>query len=56
MSLLTINQASRRLPFSEPSLRDRIKRGDLTVTRISGRIYLDEAQLAEKFGQLFRSA
>lgn len=56
MALLTINQASRRLPFSDPALRDKIKRGKLTAIWVEGRMYLDEEQLAAKFGPLFRSA
>jgi hypothetical protein len=55
MSMLTIDEATRRLPFSGPSLRHRITKGELTPTRIAGRIYLSEDELRQKFGALFRS-
>jgi hypothetical protein len=56
MSMLTIDEATRRLPFSGPSLRHRIAKGELVATRIAGRIYLSEAELREKFGILFRAS
>lgn len=53
-SMLTFREASLRLPYSEPSLRARVQKGELSQTRIGGRLYLSEGELREKFGPLFR--
>jgi len=53
---ITISEAARRLPFTDPALRSKIARGELTPVRIAGRIYLDERELREKYGPLLRPA
>lgn len=53
---LTIDEASKRLPISEPALRNMVHRGEIEVVRIGRRIYLTEDELRRKFSILFRTA
>jgi len=53
-TLRSISQAAKALPFSEPSLRNKIERGELNVVKICGNIYLEESELCDKFGDLYQ--
>jgi len=52
--LLTVAQAAKRLPLSEPALRARIDRGEIKCLRLGGHVFIDERELQEKFGPLYR--
>ena len=52
--LLTVAQAAKRLPLSEPALRSRIDRGEIKCLRLGGHVFLEEGELQEKFGPLYR--
>jgi len=55
MPMLTIAEANRRLSHStEAALRAQIVKGHLTAHRVGSRIYLDEAELRQKYGILFK--
>jgi excisionase family DNA binding protein len=54
--LLTIAQAAKRTPYSEPAIRSRIDRGELQATRIGGRVFVTEAALLAAFGILVQPA
>ena len=45
--LLTIAQAAKSTPYSEPQIRDRIKDGRLKATRVAGAIYVHVDDLGE---------
>jgi len=55
-NLLSVADAARRLPYSEPALRHKINRGELEAIRIGRHIYLTEPELRAKFGVLFHAA
>ncbi len=45
--LLSVSQASKRTPLSEPQIRARINTGQLPAIRLAGGIYIHEDALAE---------
>jgi hypothetical protein len=45
--LLTIAQAAKSTPYSEPQIRDRIKDGRLKAIRVAGAIYVHVDDLGE---------
>jgi len=53
-ALLTVAQAAKRTPLSEPALRARIDRGELKCLRLGGHVFLEEKELQEKFGPLYQ--
>jgi len=46
--LLTVAQAAKRTPLSEPAIRSRIDRGEIACIRIGGHVFL------MKLGKLFQ--
>jgi len=54
--LLTVAQAARRTPFSEPAIRNRIARGEIPCVRLGGNIYVAESALEAALGELYQPA
>lgn len=54
MPYLTVSEATKRTPFSEPVIRGMIRRGELVPIRTGTRMMLDEAELSAKLGILFK--
>ena len=54
--LLSIRDAAKRTPLSEPALRNRISRGELKCVRISGHVFVTETELRIKLGDLYQPA
>ena len=52
--LLTIAQAAKRIPLSEPALRSRIDRGEIKCLRLGGHVFLEEKELEQRFGPLYQ--
>ena len=46
--LLTVSEAAKRTPLSEPAIRSRIDRGEIACIRIGGHVFL------MKLGKLFQ--
>ena len=53
--LLTVAEAAKRTPLSEPAIRSRIDRGEIACVRIGGHVFLDQKELRTKLGSLFQS-
>ena len=53
-TLRSIAQAAKGLPFSEPSIRGKIARGEVRVVKIADYIYIEEAELRRAFGDLYQ--
>jgi len=53
--LLTVAQAAKLTPLSEPAIRSKIDRGEIACIRIGGHVFLDKDELTAKLGSLFRS-
>jgi hypothetical protein len=51
---VTIAEAARRVPFTEPALRGKILRGELTPLKILGRLYISVEELQRVFGPLYQ--
>ena len=54
--LLTVAQAAKRTPLSEPAIRSRIDRGEIACVRIGGHLFLDQNELRTTLGKLFQPA
>ena len=54
--LLTVAQAAKRTPLSEPAIRSSIDRGEIACVRIGGHVFLAEDELRTKLGTLFQPA
>ena len=54
--LLTIAEAAKRTPVSQPAIRSRIDRGEIACVRIGGHVFLSEDELRSKLGKLFQPA
>ncbi len=52
--LLTVAEAARRTPFSEPALRAKILRGEIQCVRLGGHIFVAETELRAKLGDLYQ--
>jgi len=52
--LLTVAEAAKRMPLSEPAIRSRIDRGEINCVRIGGHVFLSEDELRMKLGKLFQ--
>jgi len=52
-ALRSIAQAAKDPPFSEPSIRGKIARGEVRVVKIADYIYIEEAKLRRLFGALY---
>jgi len=52
--LLTVAEAAKRRPLSEPAIRSRIDRGEIACVRIGGHVFLDQNELRTKLGDLFQ--
>jgi len=52
--LLTVAQAAKRTPLSEPAIRSRIDRGEIACIRIGGHVFVDQNELRTKLGPLFQ--
>ena len=51
---LTVAEAAKRTPLSEPAIRSRIDRGEINCVRIGGHVFLSEDELRMKLGKLFQ--
>jgi excisionase family DNA binding protein len=54
-NLLTIGMAAKRLPVSEPTLRNLIGRHEFPCLRIDGRLFVLETDLRKRFGDEYHS-
>ncbi len=54
--LLTVAQAAKLTPLSEPSIRSKIDRGEIACVRIGGHVFLDKKELSTKLGTLLQPA
>ena len=52
--LLTIAQAAKRLPYSEPTLRNMIAGGRVQAVRIGGHVFVAESELQAKLGDRYQ--
>ncbi len=52
--LLTVAQAAKLTPLSEPAIRSKIDRGEINCVRIGGQVFLSEDELRMKLGKLFQ--
>ncbi len=51
--LLTIAQAAKRTPLSEPALRGRIEKGEIKAVKIGGHVFVTGEELRAKLGKLY---
>jgi len=54
--LLTVAQAAKLTPLSEPAIRSKIDRGEIACIRFGGHVFLDQRELRLKLGQLLLPA
>ena len=54
--LLTVAEAAKRTPLSEPAIRSRIDRGEIACVRIRGHVFISEDELRTNLGTLFQPA
>jgi len=52
--LLSVAEAAKRTPLSEPAIRSRIDRGEIACVRIGGHVFLDQNELRTKLSKLFQ--
>ena len=52
--LLTVAEAAKRTPLSEPAIRSKIDRGEIACIRIGGHVFVDQNELRTKLGKLFQ--
>lgn len=53
--LLSVAEAAKRSPYSEPALRNRITRGEIPHYRIARNIYIRETDLRAVLGDQYRA-
>jgi excisionase family DNA binding protein len=55
METVTITEAAKRTPFSEPTLRGMVQRRELDAIKVGRRVFIPVEELQRKLGILYRA-